>query len=61
MLQLSEVLMAHPEFENFVQLVAAVREGARSERFFRMDIKPPYPDTPPNWEDVLESTFNGVV
>jgi len=61
MLQLSEVLMAHPEFESFAELVGAVREGARSERFFRMDIKPPYADTPGNWEDKLESAFNGVL
>ena len=61
MLQLSEVLLANPEFESFQQLVQAVKEGARTERFFRMDIKPPYTDTPANWEDVLEGAFSGVV
>jgi hypothetical protein len=25
-----------------------------------MDIKPPYFDTPDNWEDVLEAAFTGV-
>jgi hypothetical protein len=25
--------------------------------FFRIDVKPPYPDTPENWEDRLEASF----
>mgnify|MGYP006444270983 CR=1 FL=1 len=61
MLQLSEVLIANPQFECFGELIAAVRQGARQERFFRMDIKPPYPDTPMDWEDRLESAFSGVL
>ena len=61
MLSLSEVLMEHHELESFAELVEAVRAGARGERFFRMDIKPPFADTPANWEDVLESAFNGVL
>ncbi len=60
-LNLSEILLAHRELESFEDLVEAVRQGARSERFFRMDIKPPFADTPGNWEDVLESAFNGVL
>ena len=61
MLNLSEILLARRELESFDDLVAAVRQGARDERFFRMDIKPPFADTPGNWEDVLESAFNGVL
>lgn len=61
MLSLSEVLLEHHEIDSFAELVQAVREGARNERFFRMDIKPPFADTPANWEDVLESAFNGVL
>ena len=61
MLNLSEILLAHRQIESFEDLVEAVRQGARSERFFRMDIKPPFADTPGNWEDVLESAFNGVL
>jgi hypothetical protein len=60
-LNLSEVLLEHHELESFEGLVEAVRRGARGERFFRMDIKPPFADTPDNWEDVLESAFNGVL
>jgi hypothetical protein len=41
--------------------VAAVRKLAAGERFLHMDIKPPYFDTPENWQDVLEAAFTGVV
>ena len=53
-------LLQHHELESFAQLVAKVRERAQSEMFFQMDIKPPFADTPDNWESVLESTFSGV-
>jgi hypothetical protein len=57
---LSEILLAEHDIENFAQLVAAVRKRAATERFLHMDIKPPYLDTPDNWEDVLEAAFTGV-
>jgi len=60
-LNLSEILLANRELKSFEDLLEAVRRGARNERFFRMDIKPPFADTPGNWEDVLESAFNGVL
>ena len=28
------------------------------EMFLRFDVKPPYPDTPIDWEDQLEATFS---
>lgn len=61
MLSLSEVLLEHHDLESFAELVEAVRHAARNERFFRMDIRPPFADTPANWEDVLEGAFNGVL
>ncbi len=60
MLYLSEVLLQHHEIESFEQLLQVVRERAKTEMFFKIDIKPPYPDTPPNWEDQLEGAFVGV-
>jgi hypothetical protein len=30
------------------------------ELFFRMDVKPPYPDTPEDWEDRLEAAFSAA-
>lgn len=62
MLWLSEILLQHPENQSFAELVEQVKAGARSgERFFRMDIKPPYTDTPKNWEDTLEAAFSGLL
>jgi hypothetical protein len=62
MLKLSEILVSHQDIESFDELVPLVQAVARSgERFFRMDVKPPYPDTPENWEDRLEAAFSGLV
>ena len=62
MLKLSDILVAHKEVESFDELVPLIRKVARGgERFFRMDVKPPYPDTPENWEDRLEAVFSGLV
>lgn len=60
MLNLSEILLQHHELETFEELLTVVRQKAGTEIFFRMDVKPPYPDTPPNWEDQLEGAFVGV-
>lgn len=57
---LSEILLQNHGIESFTELVAAVRKRAAQERFLHMDIKPPFPDTPDNWEDVLEAAFTGV-
>ncbi|KAA3621107.1 MAG: sulfur relay protein DsrC [Proteobacteria bacterium] len=58
MLWLSEILMKRHDLATFDELLDAVRTEARGgELFFRMDVKPPFPDTPANWEDRLESAF----
>lgn len=62
MLKLSDILVSHKEIESFDELAAAVQAVARQgERFFRMDVKPPFPDTPDNWEDRLEAAFSGLI
>lgn len=62
MLWLSEILLQNPNTESFAELLTLVKAGARrGELFFRIDIKPPYTDTPPNWEDQLEAAFSGVI
>lgn len=60
MLRLSEVLIAHPEMDNFEQLEEKIKQLAQNsdERFFKMDVKPQFNDTPDNWEDRLEAAFN---
>ena len=62
MLKLSEIMIANPQLESFDDLIPLVREVARGgERFFRMDVKPPYSDTPLDWEDRLEAVFSGYL
>lgn len=62
MLKLSEILVANQDVESFDALIPLIQDVARSgERFFRMDVKPPYPDTPENWEDRLEAAFSGLI
>jgi hypothetical protein len=60
MLNLSEVIMKiQHETEQFEKLEAEIRRMAREGgyRFFRMDVRPPFDDTPENWEDRLEAAF----
>ena len=59
MLYLSEILLQHHELQSFEELKRQVVDSAKNERFFRMDVKPPFPDTPENWEDILEGLFSG--
>lgn len=62
MLKLSELLISNPELESFEDLVPLVQDVARNgERFFRMDVKPPFSDTPLDWEDRLEAAFSGYL
>lgn len=62
MLKLSEILVANQDVETFEDLIPLVQAVARSgERFFRMDVRPPYRDTPENWEDRLEAAFSGRI
>lgn len=58
MLWLSEVLLQGQEMESFDDLVVELKKrAANGEMFFRMDVKPPFPDTPADWEDRLEAAF----
>lgn len=58
MLWLSEVLLQEHTLTSFAELKTVVAQRASDgEMFFRMDVKPPFADTPTNWEDILESAF----
>ncbi len=60
MLYLSNLLIEHKDIESFNQLLDIVKEKAKQgEIFIKIDLKPPYPDTPDDWEDKIESAFNG--
>jgi len=58
MLYLSEVLLEEHQLVSFEELVEKIKERRKGEMFFRMDVKPPYGDTPNNWEDRLEAAFS---
>jgi len=59
MLYLSQVMISNPELESFDDLKLVIKElAAQGEMFLRFDVKPSYPDTPPDWEDQLEVTFS---
>ena len=58
MLYLSDILIEHKELENFDQLVEVLEEVKKGYMHFRIDVKPPFNDTPDNWEERLEATFS---
>jgi len=59
MLWLSEVLLQNHHLESFEGLLEEIRNRARNgEIFFQMDVRPPFPDTPEDWEDRLEAAFS---
>jgi hypothetical protein len=50
--------LQHHELSSFYELITIIQERTRQgERFFRIDVRPPFPDTPENWEDRLEAAF----
>ncbi len=59
MLLISEVMIANPQIDEFEELVVVLKSISKTsdERFFQMDVKPDYGDTPENWEDRLEAAF----
>ncbi len=59
MLYLSNILIANQDVQTFEELKELVKVFAQQgEMFLRFDVKPPYPDTPGDWEDQLEATFS---
>ena len=62
MLYLSTLLIQEKDVESFDELLEIVKIRAKSgERFIRLDLKPPYPDTPKDWEERVESAFTGYI
>lgn len=61
LLWLSELLLQNLELNSFLELETLVHTKAtEGERFYQSDVKPPFPDTPENWEDRLESAFTDI-
>lgn len=61
MLWISELLLQSHDLESFEALKEAVQERARQgEIHFGLDVKPPFSDTPEDWEVVLENAFSSA-
>ena len=59
MLNLSDLIIQHPEVESFHDIVGLVRRrAAEGEILLHFDVKPDYVDTPRNWHWQLEAAFN---
>jgi hypothetical protein len=62
MLYLSSVLIDEKDIETFKELLEVIKLRARDgEIFIKIDLKPPFPDTPDNWEDKIESAFSSYI
>jgi len=61
MLSLSEILMQDHGMQSFDELKAELQKRAQQgEIFFQMDVRPPFRDTPEEWEEILESVFTSA-
>lgn len=60
MLLISDLLIGN-DVDSYEELALAVEAVAKQgEMFFQMDVKPPFPDTPENWEEKLEARFTSA-
>ncbi len=58
MLTVSDILLKHHELSSFEQMRQLVKAYASNgEIFLAFDVRPPFKDTPENWEALLEATF----
>jgi hypothetical protein len=57
---ISEIIIQHPEINSFVDLMDAVRNITSDHMLFlEFDVKPDYRDTPRDWKWQLEGAFVG--
>ncbi len=62
MLYLSSILIDEKDIETFDELLEIIKIRAKDgEIFIKIDLKPPFPDTPENWEDKIESAFSSYI
>ena len=61
MLALSEILMQDHGMQSFDELKTELEKRAQQgEIFFQMDVRPPFKDTPEDWENILEAVFTST-
>ena len=62
MLYLRSILIDEKDIETFDELLDVIKVRAKDgEIFIKIDLKPPFPDTPENWEDKIESAFSSYI
>ncbi len=62
MIYLSALLIEYKHVETFEEFLEIIKlKATEGEMFIRFDLKPPFPDTPENWQDRIESTFSGYI
>jgi len=57
---MSDIMIMHPEVNSFEELLVVLGQSAKEHDrvFLEMDLKPEYPDTPRNWEMLVEAAFS---
>ncbi len=61
-LQISDIMLSHPQIKSFDELVELVKNAARAGAVnLVFDLKPEYLNTPRNWQDQLEAAFCSVI
>ncbi|MBF0266944.1 MAG: sulfur relay protein DsrC [Gammaproteobacteria bacterium] len=61
MLILSEILIQNHQLTLYKELIDVIKKRANEgEVFFDIDVKPPFLDTPENWEEDLEIQFTSA-
>lgn len=62
MAAMSEILLRFHDLKTFEDLVAVVRElASEGETFLHFDVRPPFADTPQDWEARLEAVFTSPI
>ncbi|MDP6342532.1 MAG: sulfur relay protein DsrC [Alphaproteobacteria bacterium] len=58
LLRLSEFMIGNPQVTSFQDLLVVLGDNkTHGATLLEMDLKPDYPDTPRNWETLVESAF----
>ena len=61
MLSISDILIGNSEMASFEELIAYIKLQARQgEMFVQMDVRPPFADTPEDWEQRVEAAFTSA-
>ncbi len=58
-MKLSDLIIQNPELNTFADLLGTIRKYAEQGENNMLDVnlKPDFPDTPRNWEFLVESAF----